>query len=210
MDPKEKELLELQKKMRALMEDVAKENNGTVPEAFAAAHSEVSRALGMEVKEPNPPANPPAKEPPIVPAQPAAGFDQKAFMEQFNTSLNAKMDEVQRSHKEEVDALNQRLDELSGRPAPRQNRTTLQPQTGAQAKPGDLPAGPNTLQRSLDVISDPARHAKGEVPGMPEGQLLLASKLLLASASSRGKMRIIDGVTIGEHEKMILNQIQKL
>lgn len=214
---KEKELLELQKKMRALATEVAKENGGTLPEAFAQEHQDLSRALGQ-----NDPADgqgdggsngggngggTPIEEPGTQ-SQPANPGSPSFNMDELKAHFDAKVDEVKRGYDEQLGALHQQISDLTGKPAPRNNRVTLTPQEGAAAKPGTQPAGPGAIQRSLDVLSDTNRHAKGEIPGLPEGQQLLAAKLILAKASSAGKVRIGDGISVSDHEKMILQQVQ--
>lgn len=203
MDPKEKELLELQARTRALMIEVADENGGTVPESFASKHAEVSRMLSQPEETP-PPVTPlpNVNEPPAPTPQPAGNnFNPEELLARFDN----KVAEVQRGYEEQIEVLHQEINELKGIPAPRKNRTRLAPGPQAAPKPTELPeGGRNQLQRTLDFLGE--NDPTGDVIVRPETQHTTIAKMLLIKANKSIGMRVIDGISYSPQEQVFLQK----
>lgn len=206
MKTKEEELLEMQVRMRELMVEVAKENDGTVPESFAAQHAEVSRMLNQAEEASSsspPPSLPNVKEPTAQSNQ--SGFDDEAFWQKFDTSMDQRMAEVKRSHREEIATLQQEIDELKGVRAPRKNRTRLTPGVEAAPKPTEVPVnGAGELQRTLDFLGD--NNPTTGVIVRPETQHATIAKMLLIRANKNSGMRVIDGISYTPQEQVFLQK----
>lgn len=117
---------------------------------------------------------------------------------------------------EEIAALQARLAELEGKPAPLRSQTSLKTPEGAQPHPGGIEPqdGGASIQKALDIVSRSihgvADYGKGEVHGL-RGEDVMKLWMLKNRQNpgnpSAGGVKVFDGITISQAGQKGLQRI---